>query len=381
MLKKFKIPYLGLLPIILISAFLIKLMFVADFSLTGIISVIYSCIAYFVWGFVYAYFLNPAMMFFERLISSKKDNQKVKKCKRAGVIAFLYLLIIGLITVFIVAIVPTIRTGVSEFVDNIPRYAANFEIWLADFTNSFDPTITEMIEQYAHGIFETMYNWLTGVMDISSIGDAVSSAVSVSAQVVMRAIFGIVVSIYYLYSKENLIAEVKKLLAALFSDKTADAIAKRGRETNVIFQKFIVSRLLQSLIMFFLGLIVLVPLGVPLAPLIAIIIAVTNMIPYFGPWLGAIPCVLLAMFIGGALPALITVLFAVGVQILDNLIIGPKIMSTQVGISPLLVIAGVTIGGKFGGVLGMFLGVPLVAVFKLVFYDRFIEKRLREKNI
>ncbi|MBQ4515968.1 MAG: AI-2E family transporter [Clostridia bacterium] len=381
MFKKLRIPYLGLLPIILISAFLIKLMLVADVSLTSILGVVYSCIAYFVWGFVYAYLLNPAMVFFERLISSKKDSPKVKKYKRAGVIAFLYLLIAGLITLFIVAIVPTIRAGIREFVDNIPRYAANFEIWLADFTNSFDPTITEMVEQYAHSIFETLYNWLTGVMDISSIGDAVSSAVSVSTQVVLRAVFGIVVSIYYLYSKDGLVAEIKKLFLALFSEKTANAIYKSGRKINEIFQKFIVSRLLQSLIMFFLGLIVLIPLRVPLAPLVAIIIGVTNMIPYFGPWLGAIPCVLLALFIGGVIPALITVLFAVGVQILDNLIIGPKIMSSQVGISPLLVIAGVTIGGKFGGVLGMFLGVPLVAVFKFVFYDKFIENRLKEKNI
>ena len=148
MLKKLKIPYLGILPIILIAAVLIKLIFTTNISVTSIISTVYSCIAYFVWGFVFAYLLNPAMAFFERVISSRKDTLRAARYKRAGIIAFLYLLIAGLCTVFIVAIVPTIRTGVSDLIDNIPRYATNFEIWIADLTNSFDPDITESVELY-----------------------------------------------------------------------------------------------------------------------------------------------------------------------------------------------------------------------------------------
>lgn len=381
MFKKWKIPYLGILPVVLIAAVLIKLVFTTNISVTGILSTLYSCVAYFVWGFVFAYLLNPAMVFFERLISSSKDSLRAARYKRAGIIAFLYLLIAGLITIFVVAIVPTIRNGIGDLLDNIPRYATNFEIWISDFTNSFDPAITETVEEYAKNLFETVYNWLTGVMDISSIGGAVTSAVSVSAQAVMRMVFGIVISIYFLYSKEGLERNIKQLLYSLFSEKTVENTIRIGREINVIFQNFIVSKLLQSMIMFAIGLIVLVPLRVPLAPLIALIIAITNMIPYFGPWIGAVPCVLISLFISGLWPAVITVLFAVGIQILDNLIVGPKIMSTQVGISPLLVIAGVTIGGKFGGILGMFLGVPLIAVLKLVFYDRFIGRRLKEKNI
>ena len=372
---------MGTLPVVLIAAVLIKLVFTTNISVTGILSTLYSCVAYFVWGFVFAYLLNPAMAFFERLISSSKDSLRAARYKRAGIIAFLYLLIAGLITIFVVAIVPTIRNGIGDLLDNIPRYATNFEIWISDFTNSFDPAITETVEEYAKNLFETVYNWLTGVMDISSIGGAVTSAVSVSAQAVMRMVFGIVISIYFLYSKEGLERNIKQLLYSLFSEKTVENTIRIGREINVIFQNFIVSKLLQSMIMFAIGLIVLVPLRVPLAPLIALIIAITNMIPYFGPWIGAVPCVLISLFIGGLWPAVITILFAVGIQILDNLIVGPKIMSTQVGISPLLVIAGVTIGGKFGGILGMFLGVPLIAVLKLVFYDRFIGRRLKEKNI
>lgn len=381
MFKKMKIPYLGLLPVVFLAAVIIKLVFAAEISFQGVLSTLYDCVAYFIWGFAFAYLLNPAMGFFERLVSSQKDKTSGKRRKRAAIIAFLYLLILGLLTIFVVAVVPTIRTGVGELLDNIPRYAFEFEAWMLDFTNSFDPEIAETVEVYTKGLFETLYNWLTGVMDLSSIGGAVTSAVSGSAQAVMRVFFGVVVSVYLLYSKEELILQAKKLTYSLFSEKRTESIFKTMQEVNVIVQNFIVSKLLQSFIMFTIGMIVLVPFRVPLAPLIALIIAITNMIPYFGPWIGAVPSVFLVLCVGGFLPALITVLFAVGIQILDNLIIGPKIMSTQVGISPLLVIAGVTIGGKFGGIFGMFLGVPFIAVLKLVFYDRFISKKLKEKNL
>ena len=379
-MKKYKIPYISVIPVLIIAFFLFKLIFTTEISISGIFSVAYSCIAYFVWGLVLAYLLNPAMVFFENLIHSQKDSPRVAHVKRGGVVAFLYLLIAGSITIFIVAIAPTIRTGVSELVDNIPRYAQNFEMWITDITNRFDPELAATVEEYVSNVFATMYNWLKGVVDFSSIGGAVTSAVSVSAQMVMRFFFGIVVSIYFLMGKEELITQFKRFLYAIFSKAFARKTVETGREINVIFMNFVVSKILQSLIMFIIGLIVLIPLKVPLAPLISLIIAITNMIPYFGPWIGAVPCVLLAMFYD-PWKALIVIIYAVGIQILDNLIIGPKIMSDQVGISPLLVIAGVTIGGTFGGILGMFLGVPFVAVAKLVFYDRFVEKRLKEKEV
>ena len=124
----------------------------------------------------------------------------------------------------------------------------------------------------------------------------------------------------------------------------------------------------------------MIPFDIPLAALIALLLAITNMIPYIGPWIGAIPSVLLALLYS-PIKGLIVLLFIIGMQIVDNLFIGPKIMSDRVGISPLLVIAGVAIGGTFGGFIGMFIGVPLVAVAKLVFHDNFVAKRLKEKDI
>lgn len=378
-MKKFKIPYLNVLPVLFISFLLFKLINNTEISIGGVFQTLYGCIAYFVSGFVIAYLMNPAMCFCERLIQSQKDTERARGLKRGGVIAFLYLLFIGIITIFVVAVIPTIRTGVREIIDNIPQYTLKLETWLEDFSLSADPELSGIIEGRIEESFKLLYNWLQNA-DLSSIGGAVTSAVSSSATALIRFGFGLIVSIYFLFSKESLLLSIKKLCYALLGRKHADRLMDTGRKINTIFLNYIVSKLLQSLILFILGLIVLVPIGIPLAPLIAFFIAVTNMIPYFGPYIGAIPSIIVVLFYS-PIKALWVAIYAVGAQILDNTIIGPKIMSEQVGISPLLVIAGVTLGGIFGGILGMVLGVPIVAVIKLVFYDPFIERKLKEQNI
>lgn len=378
-MKKFKIPYLNVLPVLFISFLLFKLINNTEISIGGVFQTLYGCIAYFVSGFVIAYLMNPAMCFCERLIQSQKDTERARGLKRGGVIAFLYLLFIGIITIFVVAVIPTIRTGVREIIDNIPQYTLKLETWLEDFSLSADPELSGIIEGRIEESFKLLYNWLQNA-DLSSIGGALTSAVSSSATALIRFGFGLIVSIYFLFSKETLLLSIKKLCYALLGRKHADRLMDTGRKINTIFLNYIVSKLLQSLILFILGLIVLVPIGIPLAPLIAFFIAVTNMIPYFGPYIGAIPSIIVVLFYS-PIKALWVAIYAVGAQILDNTIIGPKIMSEQVGISPLLVIAGVTLGGIFGGILGMVLGVPIVAVIKLVFYDPFIERKLKEQNI
>lgn len=364
---------------IIISFVILKLIFEANISFSAAFQFAYSCIAYFVWGFVIAYLFNPLMGFFEKLITSKKDTPKIKTIKRGGVIAFLYLMLAGIITIFIVAFIPTVKEGVEEISNRIPGYMTSIQEWLRNLTGSINPELYGLLEEYVESIFEMLYNWLRGI-DLNSLGGSITSAVSGSATVLIRFFFGIVISIYFLFSKESLIIEVKKLVYAIFSTGRAHKIIRVSGNINAIFMSFVVSKVLQSSIIFIIGLFVLTFLNIPLAALISLIIAVTNLIPYFGPYIGAIPSILITLLFD-PIKALWVLLYAIGIQVLDNIIIGPKIMSDQVGISPLLVIAGVTIGGVVGGLFGMFLGVPILAVIKLVFYDEFIKKRLQEKDI
>ncbi len=341
---------------------------------------LYSCIAYFVYGLAFAYFLNPLLVFIERNIVKKTDNQKKKNIKRGISIAVIYAVVLGFISIFVMNIVPTIVSGLNDFINGLPEYLNNFQIWVTDSLRSINPDLAKNFEGYMSNFATNIYSWVEREMDMAHAGKTVTTAVSGSAKTVIRVVFGIVISIYFLFGKEELTKHFKRFIYAVFSRERAETIMNYGKAINKIFFDFIISKLLQAFVIFILGLIILVPFDIPLAPLISLLLALTNMIPYIGPWLGGIPSVLLAL-VFNPIKGLIVLLFIIGMQIVDNLFIGPKIMSDRVGISPLLVIAGVAIGGTFGGIIGMFIGVPLVAVIKLVFYDSFIEQRLGTKNI
>jgi len=379
-LKNWKIRYLNVLPVLVIAFLLCKLIFTTNISLSSLFSMLYSCIAYFVYGLAFAYFLNPLLVFIERNIVKKTDNQKKKNIKRGISIAVIYAVVLGFISIFVMNIVPTIVSGLNDFINGLPEYLNNFQNWATDTLRTFNPDLAKNFEGYISNFAMNIYNWIEKEMDMAHVGKTVTTAVSGSAKTVIRVVFGIVISIYFLFGKEELTKHFKRFIYAVFSRERAETIMNYGKAINKIFFDFIISKLLQAFVIFILGLIILVPFDIPLAPLISLLLALTNMIPYIGPWLGGIPSVLLAL-VFNPIKGLIVLLFIIGMQIVDNLFIGPKIMSDRVGISPLLVIAGVAIGGTFGGIIGMFIGVPLVAVIKLVFYDSFIEQRLGMKNI
>ncbi len=379
-MKNWKIRYLNILPVLIIAFLLCKLIFTTNISLSGMASTVYSCIAYFVYGLVFAYFLNPLFVFIERHVVKKTDTQKTKNIKRGISIALTYLIVISVVVIFVMNIFPEIASGLNDFIANLPAYLARFQVWATDLIAKINPAIAENFRGDLSNLVMTIYGWFETKTDVTSVGNALTTAVSGSAKTVIRIVFGIVISIYFLFGKEKFARQFKRFIYALFSEEHADSIMEYGTAINKIFFDFIVSKLLQAFVIFVLGLVILVPFDIPLAPLISLLLALTNMIPYIGPWLGGIPSVLLAVLFN-PIKGFIVLLFIIGMQIIDNLLIGPKIMSDRVGISPLFVIAGVAIGGTFGGVIGMFLGVPLVAVLKLVFYDRFIEKRLKAKNI
>jgi len=371
---------LEVLPVLVIAFLLCKLIFTTNISFDGLLTTLYSCVAYFVYGLSFAYFLNPLLVFIERRFVKRTDSQKAKNVKRGVSIAVIYLIVIGFVSVFVVNIVPTIVSGLNDFISELPTYFSKFQTWATDTIRPFNPALADNFGGYLADFSTNFYGWIEREMDVTHVGKTVSNAVSGSAKTVIRVFFGIVISVYFLFGKEVLIKHLKRLIYAVISPEKAEKTLKYGRAINKIFFDFIISKILQAFVIFILGLIILVPFNIPLAPLISLLLAVTNMIPYIGPWLGGIPSVVMAVLFS-PIKGLIVLLFIIGMQIIDNLFIGPKIMSDRVGISPLLVIAGVAIGGTFGGVIGMFLGVPLVAVVKLVFYDEFIEGRLKKKDI
>ncbi len=379
-MKKNRLKHMDLIPILIVAFLLFKLVFSANVSIAWAFDAVYSCVAYFIYGFIIAYFLNPLVSKIEKRVVKESDSEKKRSTIRTIIIATVFLVVIGLIAVFFINIIPAIVDAARDFVENFPKYLANFQNWINGTFAFLNPDVTERLNVILSQIANSVTSWAAAKLDVEKVGGVLSTAVSGSAKFILNFVFGIVVSIYFLHGKEQIIKQIKQFIYALFSNERAENILECGRKINKIFYDFILSKIVQAFVIFILGLIVLAPLGIHFAPIISLLLAVTNMIPYIGPWIGSVPCVVL-LLLYSPVQALILLAFILGMQILDNVLIGPKITSDRVGISPLLVIAGVAIGGTFGGVIGMFIGVPVVAVVKLVFYDGFIEKRLKEKNL
>ena len=379
-MKKFKLKHMDLIPILIVAFLLFKLVFSTNISISTAIDLLYSCVSYFIYGLVVAYFLNPLVTFIEKKVIKETDTYKSKNTKRSVIIASVYFVVIGLIAVFFVAIIPAIISAATDFVDNFPQYLANFQNWANNVFAFLSPEITQKISLTLVQIADNFTNWATNNLNVSQVGGVVTNAVSISAKFIINLVFSVVVSVYFLHGKEHLIKQIKRLTYALFSEEKSENIINCSRKINKIFYDFILSKLVQAFVFFIFGLVILMPLGIHFAPLISLVLAISNMIPYIGPWIGSVPCVVL-LLLYSPIQAVMLLAFILAMQIIDNVFIGPKITSDRVGISPLLVIAGVSIGGTIGGVVGMFIGVPIVAVIKLVLYDGFVEKRLKEKNI
>jgi len=192
----------------------------------------------------------------------------------------------------------------------------------------------------------------------------------------LNFVLGLFVSIYFLYEKEKLIAYIKKVIRAFSKRKKADLIIDYFSRVNSYFYNFLVGKLVDSSIIGLLCLLGMSALKIRYALLLSIIVGVLNMIPYFGPFMGAVPAVLITL-IYSPIQALWTAIFILILQQFDGWYLGPKILGDSVGATPLFIIFSILVGGSFAGPLGMLLAVPL---FKSLFmlWDAFLDARTKK---
>ena len=214
------------------------------------------------------------------------------------------------------------------------------------------------------------------------MGSLLPVVYSLSVSIVKMAInllLGVMISIYMIYSKENFRYQGKRIVYAIFSEEKGDAICSTLRECNNIFGAFLISKAIDSLIIGCICCVAMNIIGLPYSVLLSVIVGITNMIPYFGPFIGAVPGVLIYLCTDWEL-ALIFAIMILVLQQFDGLILGPRLLGQSTGLSPIWVIFAITVGGAYFGVLGMFVGVPVVAVVAYLI-NKLISSRLRGKKI
>lgn len=299
-------------------------------------------------GFAVAYILNPLV---DRLI-------KATKMKRGLAIASVYVGILLLVSLFVNMVVPSIVSGSVEIVNNLPAQVDKFseELKALDLNNpqvstyikSTILTIQDQLTSWANIILENVTNFLVGI-----------------TSAIMTSLFATVVSIYGLIDKDKFKKLSKTIVVASMGDEKAMKFLDFMATVNTIFSSFISGLLVDALIVGILAFIGLSLMGVPYALIFAIIICFTNVIPFIGPFLGAIPAVGITLLYD-PFKALWVILFIVVLQQIDANIIGPRVMGNYIGLEAIWIILAISIGGAFGGMLGMILSVPVAAIIKIL---------------
>lgn len=327
----------------------------------------------FILGFFFACFINPLVKRVHSLLNRMKPG-KGAKIKKAFSVIISYVVVIGVITVLLIYIIPQIKASIGELGNTI-QDGYQYMITHQKELNEKIPFIglgggIEYIKEFAYKkIMSNASEILPYVYHVSS------SLLTTSYNVLM----GLVISIYIILDMKKLKRSARKVVYALSPKKKEQEVWQTMKQCSHIFNGFLIGKMIDSLIIGILCLIAMSILKLPYALLLSLIVCITNMIPYFGPIIGAIPGVMIYLFIDIRY-AFIFVLMILILQQFDGLYLGPKILGDQTGIKPLWVIFGITVGGAYFGVMGMFLGVPVVAVI-MYLLQLFLDKKLKKKDI
>ena len=318
-------------------------------------------------GLVLAYLLNPVMSTIEswakKLLKPRMKNQKKAVRLSRGIgITGAWLLVVGIVMLLMVAIVPAVSKSIQEMVTGFPEEVSNLVAWVEDFTKG-DTEIAEFVRN----LFEKTSKSVQDFMEKDILPQAQKYLLSITSGVIygvkflLNILVGVVVSVYVLSSKEIFAGQAKKIVYAVFKPVRANVIIHTLRKSNEIFGGFITGKILDSAIIGVLAYIVLAIMQMPDTVLLAVIIGVTNVIPFFGPFIGAIPSFIIVV-LQNPVQGLYFLIFILVLQQIDGNIIGPKILGNSTGLSSFWVVFAIMVFGGLWGFPGMLLGVPLMAV-------------------
>ena len=330
-------------------------------------------LAPFIIGFFLAYLIKPLVALFKNLFNLVKRGSYMK-VKKAAAVILSYIIIVGMIAIIIIYIAPQIRDSLKGIGHSVIR-GYNYVSTHKEEMNSMIPFINlgDFMEYIKNNLGSRLLD--QGEIVVPYVYEMSSSIAAVFYNILM----GLVISIYMILDGRNLINHLKRGVFAIVPKEKSESVWATMRECNHIFNGFLFGKAIDSLIIGIICLITMSILKLPFALFMSLIVCITNMIPYFGPIIGAIPGVIIYLFISPKLSLIFAIMILV-LQQFDGLYLGPKILGDLTGIKPLWVIFGITVGGAYFGFVGMFLGVPTVAVI-MYLLNLFVEKKLHKKGI
>ena len=323
-----------------------------------------------------AYILNPFVKGVQRFVMKHWPKIPEKFTLMISMLV-VYLIGLGMIIALLVYVLPEVVRNLVDLINYIPAFSQSLIDYLAHLQETYPnvdfSSITNMLQ-------DTQKDLVTGLTEIA--GELIPVLYTASVSVVSwlgNALIALIVSVYMLYGKKSLIRMLKVVMHAFVPKKRIDRAQEIFTECNRICSKYLISKMIDSFIIGVLCAILMTILRLPYVLLISVVVGVTNMIPYFGPFIGAIPGIVIILCVD-PLESLVFAIMILCLQQFDGLILGPKLLGDSTGMKPLWIIFAITIGGKFFGVLGMFLGVPVVAMLGYL-VEQYLGYRLNKKNV
>ena len=355
-------------------------------SAWGILSNFVAIIMPFVYGFAIAYILKFLYEFFRLKAFAKMGTKRriFKSLKTPLSLICTYLIAFGIVAFLIGSLIPQIIDSIKNITDNMGSYVQSFQkaendmiMWL-NSTFGFELKSETLIDTLLLHIldFITKNDFASTLQSfMNSAFPVVINATKTATVEIYNWIIATIVSVYYLASKDKLCSQVSRLAKAYIPKKHVEKTFYIARLSNDMCGRFLVGKIIDSTIIGLLCFICMSIFRFDYAVLISVIVGVTNIIPFFGPFIGAIPSAILLLLVD-PVQCLWFVVFILVLQQIDGNIIGPRVLGESVGVSGFWIMASVIIGGGLFGVAGMVLGVPVFAVIYTLIGDS-VNKRLR----
>ncbi len=353
-----KLKYFGIAIVVLLSLILIK-----DLTDSEVFLTLSKILTPFLYGFVIAYFLNPIIEWLHRKINKN----------RLLTILFVYSVLLVIVYWSFKFIMPIIISNLNFFIRDLPN-SINKLMHILD-----SKILSNLSPEYADTLSMKIRKSLGSIGSTNFDLGLLLHYTKYATDFLMNLIIGIVISVYMIKDKERLISLFKRLMYSYMDSSFVNSIISFLTELNEVFYRFLIGKVIDSAIMGAIFYVLLFLIQIPYSIIMSIVFGLTNIIPYFGPFLGIITCTMIALIYAPEYSVLVFIM-TVLLQQFDGFYLGPKILGGRVGLSPFWTMATILIAGGLFGVAGMLLAVPAASVVKSLL-NRSMEERLLKKNI
>lgn len=339
------------------------------------------------YGVVFAFLLNPLVKSLENLfikLSSKKGAKEFSKKKKSAIrsISILIAIFIAGLIMYLMAsfLFPELVESLANISKTLPKQIDSFSLWASHILANnkfFYINPQELISSATDHLTNWLQTSLTKRIDVW-LG-FIKSGLASTFRVVFNVVIGFACSIYMMFNREKFLAQCKKILYALLKPEKAITVMKFSKNSLEIFTHSIIGKIIDSVILGFICFAGVKILNIPYPVLISVIIGITNVIPFFGPWLGAIPCAILVL-LTNPIQVIYFGLFVLALQQFDANFLTPKIVGEYIGLPAFWVLVSCLVGGGFYGIVGLILGPPVLAIFYQLF-SSLISYKLKDKEL